>query len=278
MPSQDRQTRFAETIPRSASSISRSPSSRSAGRPASSRGLAARIDAGIVSATSSSREPAPIVSSIRRTSASPGPRWRRTKVSVGLSRAAPVRYAEGSPSVTASAVSGKSLSFSTLHVLLVLLGVHEALEIVRGGEPDLEQPALDLRVLVEQLRVVHHGVVDLDDLARDGRVDLGDGLDGLDGAELVVGVEHLADLRQLDEHHLPQLLLGELGDAEHAHVVLDADPLVLLGIEIISGVHCLFHPPVLTGQLPVIGRRLYHQENRQQKIVSKTASAGAAIE
>ena len=117
-------------------------------------------------------------------------------------------------------------------------------EIVGGGEPDLDQPPVAVRILVEQLGIVHHGVVDLDHLARDGREHLGDRLDRLDRAELVVGVEHLADLRQLHEHHLAQLLLRELGDAEHAEIVLDAEPLVLPRIEIISSDTFLFRPPV----------------------------------
>src|SRR6185436_10162328 len=69
-------------------------------------------------------------------------------------------------------------------------------------------------------------------------------LDGLDGADLVSGVEDLADLGQLDEDDLAELLLRELGDAEHAHVVLDAEPLVLPRIEILARVHSSVAPPV----------------------------------
>src|SRR5436305_126266 len=239
MPRKERKTLFFPAMRRRAASSSCSPSSRSSGSPARWSGVSRRIDAGTVSRTSSASEPAPIVSSIWRTSFSDEPRWRRTKVSVGLRTAPPVSPLR-SPMAAAPAAPGEPLSFSTLHVLLVLLGLHHDFQIVRGGEPDLEQPALAVGTLVEELGIVHHGVVDLDDLARDGREHLGHGLDRLDRAELVIGVEHLADLRQLHEHHLAQLLLRELGDPEHAEIVLDAKPLVLPRIEIIAWVHSSF--------------------------------------
>src|SRR3954454_12988127 len=224
---------------RRAASSSCSPSSRSSGSPARWSGVSRRIDAGTVSRTSSSSEPAPAVASIWSTSSPGEPRWRRTKVSVGLRTAPPVSPLR-SPRAAAPAAPGEPLSFSTLRVLLVLFGLHHDFQVVRGGESDLDQPAVAVGILVEQLGIVHHGVVDLDDLARDGREHFGHGLDRLDRAELVVGVEHLADLRQLHEHHLAQLLLRELGDPDHTEIVLDAEPLVLPRIEIIAWVHSSF--------------------------------------
>src|SRR3954464_2116110 len=189
---------------RRAASSSCSPSSRSSGSPARWSGVSRRIDAGTVSRTSSSSEPAPAVARIWSTSSPGGARWRRTKVSVGL-RTAPSVSPLRSPRAAAPAAPGEALSVSTLHVLLALLGLHHDFQIVRGGEPDLDQPALAVGILVEELGIVHHGGVELGGLAPEGRERRGHGLDRLDRAELVGGVEHLADLRQLHEPHLARL-------------------------------------------------------------------------
>src|SRR5215210_4994341 len=234
MPRKERKTWLRSARRRRAARTSLSPSCRSAGIDERVRGPDRRIEAGTVSRTRSSSAARPRASSISQRSASPEPMWRRTKVSVGSRMArtsggtgraprsgngssAPVKDAEGFS------------SFSTLHVLLVLLGVHEVLQVRCRREADLDQPALLMRVFVDQLRVVDDGLVDLEHLAGHGRVDLGHGLDGFDGADLVSG----------DEDHLAELLLRELGDAEHAHVILDADPLVLPRIEIFARIHSL---------------------------------------
>src|SRR5215213_9676601 len=244
MPRKERKTWLRSARRRRAARISLSPSCRSAGIDERVSGPDRRIDAGTVSRTRSSSDERPRAPNMSRRSASSEPMWRRTKVSVGSRMArtaggtgpAP-RSGNGSSAVSPADPGGPVRdaegfsSFSTLDVLLVLLGIHEVFQVRRRREADLDQPALLMRVFVDQLRVVDHGFVDLDHLAGQRRVDLGHGLDRLDGADLVARVEDLADLGQLDEDHLAQLLLRELGDAEHAHVILDADPLVLPRIE-----------------------------------------------
>ena len=72
--------------------------------------------------------------------------------------------------------------------------------------------------------------MDLDDLAGDRRIDLRHGLHRLDRAGLVAVFERVTDFRQLDEDHLTELALGEVGDPDGADVVFEVDPLVLLGV------------------------------------------------
>src|SRR5882724_1736729 len=243
MPRNERTTRFFFATSRIQVSSSRSPNGRS-GRSGRSSGRAMRIAAGTVSSTSWASEERPRTPSIWATSASLGPRCRRTKVSVG---------ARGSAISAISAILAAGAGFAiagllaTLHVLLIFFGIHQLFQIGGGGEADTDEPPLAMGILVEQLRVLDHGVVDLQHLAGDRGVDLGHRLDRLDGPELVAGVEDLPGLRQLDEDHLAQLLLRELGDADDTDVTVDLHPLVLPRIEIIGWIH-RFHPPGLGSQ------------------------------
>ena len=66
------------------------------------------------------------------------------------------------------------------------------------------------------------GAFDLDHLARDRRVELGDRLHRLDGAEALARLELAPDLGQLHEDHVAELLLRVVGDADRAAVALDA--------------------------------------------------------
>src|SRR5690606_15475530 len=81
----------------------------------------------------------------------------------------------------------------------VLLGGEQVLGVALGAHP--EHPALTVRVTVDQRRVVHHGLVDLDHLAADRRVDLAHGLGGLHLADRLPGLDGRADLGQLHVHH-----------------------------------------------------------------------------
>ena len=94
-----------------------------------------------------------------------------------------------------------------------------------------------VRVGVDQPRIVLERLVDLDHLAGDGRVDLGHRLDRFDRPQLVARVEQVSDLRQLDEDHLAELGLGEVGDADDAGVVLDPHPLVVARVAIVGRIH-----------------------------------------
>src|SRR5687768_4670520 len=235
MPISERSTRFSLARRASAASAALSLSARSAPSTAMARGRAARIAGGTASRTRSSSESAPRTRSISPTSWMPGPRGRRANSSArGRSGATPVSRV---PAAALFSSSVSKLLFLAGGELGVLLGVHQPLQVVGRREPDADQPAVAVRVVVEQLGVVGQGRIDLDDLPGHRSVDLGHRLDRLDGADLLVGVEDLAQLGQLDEHHLAQLLLREVGDAQGADLVLDPDPFVLSGVEVVRGVH-----------------------------------------
>src|SRR5882724_164807 len=265
MPRNERTTRFFFATSRIQVSSSRSPNGRS-GRSGRSSGRAMRIAAGTVSSTSWASEERPRTPSIWATSASLGPRCRRTKESVGArgsaisaisailaagaaGAAAALGPGAGAAVTAEAAGAGFAIAglLATLHVLLIFFGIHQLFQIGGGGEADTDEPPLAMGILVEQLRVLDHGVVDLHPLAGDRGVDLGHRLYPLDGPELVAGVEDLPGLPQLDEDHLAQRLLRELGDVDDTDVTVDLHPLVLPRIEIIGWIH-RFHPPGLGSQ------------------------------
>ena len=70
-------------------------------------------------------------------------------------------------------------------------------------------------------------LVDLDDLARQGRDHVRDGLDRLDLGVGLVGLELGADRRGVEEDDLAQRVLRVPGDPEGGLAVLDARPVVL---------------------------------------------------
>jgi len=86
-------------------------------------------------------------------------------------------------------------------------------------------------------RLGHPRLVDLDDLPGDGGEQLGDRLDRLDGAELLLGVVDVSDLRELQIDDLAELLLGVIRDPDRADLAVDPDPLVGLGVVQVFGPH-----------------------------------------
>src|SRR5690606_14427516 len=98
-------------------------------------------------------------------------------------------------------------------------------------------PAGAVRILVDQLRPIGQLTVDLDDAAAHGRVDVGDRLDRLHHGKGFPCLEDASFLRQVDEHHVPQLMLGVVGDAHPHAVAFLPDPLVLLAVAQILGIH-----------------------------------------
>jgi len=98
----------------------------------------------------------------------------------------------------------------SLHVLLVRLGVHQ---VGTGGalvsQLDLHHPAGPEGVGVDFGRVVDERVVDLNDFARDGGVDVRGRLDGLDDAVGLSGGDLGADFGELDVDDVAELGLLE---------------------------------------------------------------------
>jgi hypothetical protein len=89
---------------------------------------------------------------------------------------------------------------------------------------------LPVRIAVDRLGLLGQLRVRLHHLAAEGREEIGDGLDRFDHAEGLHGRDLGADLGQLHEDHVAQLLLGEGGDAHARLVSLELRPLVLLGV------------------------------------------------
>jgi len=135
-----------------------------------------------------------------------------------------------------------------LGVLLVGSLVQQCVELLGVVELDLDHPALVLGALVDELGRLDQGLVDLDDLAADGRVHVAGGLDRLDDAEggclqgklkrlkeaerdrRTALLKGLADVRQLGVDNDAQLVLRVVRDADGADAVVDADPLVCEGV------------------------------------------------
>src|SRR5207249_3867688 len=109
------------------------------------------------------------------------------------------------------------------------------------------EPAVAVRVLVDLLRRVGERLVDLDDLARERRDDIGDRLHRLDLGVRLILADRLADLRRVEEHDLAELVLGVPGDAEGGRVALDARPVVLGVVLEIVRVAALGHGQVSFG-------------------------------
>ena len=81
-------------------------------------------------------------------------------------------------------------------------------------------PGIDLLGFIPQARV------DLDHLARDGAVNIARGFDAFDHGGRIARIDGFADGGQLDEHHVAQLILGEIRDADCGDVALEPQPFV----------------------------------------------------
>jgi hypothetical protein len=101
------------------------------------------------------------------------------------------------------------------------------------GNLDLRDPTFAVRVAAEHLESFGERLVDGDDLAGDRGLDIAHGLDRLDLAKWLLGVDLGADLRELDEHEVGQRLDGERRDADSgdlgAALACDGDPFMRLG-------------------------------------------------
>src|SRR5581483_8788518 len=110
--------------------------------------------------------------------------------------------------------------------LLVGLDVEQAVGLVRLRQPDPDQPARAVGVLVHGLGRVDDLLVDLEHLARERRDHIGDGLDRLDLAVRLVLRHRRPGLGRLEVDELAERVGGEPGDAEHGLVALEPGPVV----------------------------------------------------
>src|SRR5579862_6382822 len=171
------QTLLRAAMPRSARSISASPSAD----PRSS-GAAWRIEPGTVSAMRASSESAPTVRSMSRRSAADGPIWRAAK--------------SNSP---ATMFPVMVLNSRSMQQGLVGGLVEQRGGLARIGQAQGEQPPPGLGRAVDQRRIAGKAFVDLGNRAAQGREDLEGGLDRLDDRRDLAFGQRFPDRRQLDE-------------------------------------------------------------------------------
>ena len=112
--------------------------------------------------------------------------------------------------------------------------IHQRIEFGGVGEHELQKPALSGRILIDEAGRLLQRVIDLDDLARRGRVDAARRLDAFDDGGLGALGDALAEKRQLDENDVAELRLGVIGDADDADVPFDLDVFMIVGVAVVA--------------------------------------------
>ncbi|TNV76307.1 hypothetical protein FGO68_gene391 [Halteria grandinella] len=128
--------------------------------------------------------------------------------------------------------AGRSLSvFVIVAVLLVLLLVHELINLTGVFDPHLEDPAVSLGLVVHDGGVCLHVLVVGGDGSGDGCIHIGGGLYALNAADTVSLEELSADLSDIQVHDVAKLTLGEVGNAYLGllGVGVELNPLVVWG-------------------------------------------------
>src|SRR6266487_3042095 len=111
--------------------------------------------------------------------------------------------------------------------LLVGGNAEQGVGLAGVGEPDPNEPALTIGILVDGLRSLDDLLVDLDHLAGERRDHVGDRLDRLDLAVGLVLADGGTRLRWLEMDELAQRVLGKPRDPEDRLPAFDSGPVVL---------------------------------------------------
>src|SRR5262249_41862092 len=128
--------------------------------------------------------------------------------------------------------------------LLVLLRGQELVPLGLARRLDNEHPSLAVGILVDGLGLLSELAVDLDDLARDRRKEVRHRLDRLDHAKILRRRHLGADLRELDEDDVAELLLRVRRDADADALPFLLGPLVLTRVsEVLGNVRHSFLSP-----------------------------------
>lgn len=117
-----------------------------------------------------------------------------------------------------------------LSVLAVGSLVEESISFSGVGELDLHDPAVSKGGVVDGVGSVGKSLVDLDDVTRDGRVQVGGGLDRLDGTKGRSSLDGLANRREVDKDNLSKGVSGVASDSDRTDSVINLNPLVSLGV------------------------------------------------
>lgn len=95
--------------------------------------------------------------------------------------------------------------------LLVSLCVHEGIELGLVGQLDLDYP-IAKGILVDKLRLVLKGLIDLYHLSADRRVEVACCLDAFYGAELLTGFYFIVYIRHVDIDYIAKCALCIVGN------------------------------------------------------------------
>src|SRR4051794_20648047 len=96
----------------------------------------------------------------------------------------------------------------------IRLGREQILEHAGIRDLELYHPPATIGIPIDDTRVVIQRGIHLDDLAGNGTVELGDGLDRFDLAEALMGVEPVAWFGKSDEHDVAQFTLSVVGNSD----------------------------------------------------------------
>src|SRR5690625_172589 len=108
----------------------------------------------------------------------------------------------------------ESVTRSALADLFSILGwTEQALELTLIGDPDLDHPALSVRIAIDERGISVERLIDSYDLAGGRAVEITDCLHRLDRAKDSVLVEGVPHIWEFDEDDVTQLTLGIIGDA-----------------------------------------------------------------
>src|SRR5690242_14772417 len=127
-----------------------------------------------------------------------------------------VRYVRDSrdPSRNGNRCRARLTFFFAHDHLLIFITVHQVFKVSWIADPDLDQPAVAVGVLVDDFRTLRQVFIHLDDGATDRRVNIGNSLNRFHHSEWIVLADLLSDRRQLDIYDLPELLLRMIGYAD----------------------------------------------------------------
>src|SRR6266478_8921914 len=110
---------------------------------------------------------------------------------------------------------------------LIRLLIEQALELGRIGNLDLEEPALNHWIAIDQRRLIDDSLIDLDDFAAHRRINVRGGLDGLDNRRRGSLFWSRARRRQFNEDKIAELFLGMVRDANSGDIAFDTKPFMV---------------------------------------------------
>ena len=119
---------------------------------------------------------------------------------------------------------------STVDLLFILFLRQHRGNFRNVGELDLEEPTGRERFAVYESRIVGDTLVDLDDLAAHGRIDVARSLDRFDDGARLARFHLATHVGKLDEDNVRKFVLRVVGDAHGGNVAGDSNPFVRLGI------------------------------------------------